>query len=78
MSLITTSFGAWAGSGVGQPSTDGARQAQMQNAVRRSTAQGRAQSVAASLAKRSEKGATLGDKVFGHVAGVVLLPYYMS
>lgn len=28
MSLITTSFGAWAGSGVGQPSTDGARRAQ--------------------------------------------------
>lgn len=75
MSMITTSFGAWAGSGVGQPSTDGARQAQ--NAVRRCTAQGRAQSVAASLAKRSERGATLGDKVFGHVAGVVLLPYYM-
>ena len=26
--MITTSFGAWAGSGVGQPSGDGARQAQ--------------------------------------------------
>lgn len=34
--------------------------------------------MAASLAKRSERGVTLGDKVFGHVAGGVLLPYYMS
>lgn len=80
MSLFTTSFGSWAGSGIRQPSSkDGTRQAK-HNAIPRcnecSERHRDGQIRGGFISQAVRKNVTLGDKVLGHVAGAVLLPYY--